>query len=68
MFVWYGVVVVILSCIVLSTYSSNNCIYNIVTINCVGNLDNIPTLSETLTDYRVVCIYLGINNFNCIKD
>ena len=68
MFAWYGVVVLILSCIVLGTYSSNNCNYYNANINCDGNLDNIPTLSETLTDYRVVCIYLGINNFNCIKD
>ena len=59
MFAWYGVVVFILSDIVLGTYSSNDCEYYNDDIRCNGNLYYMPTLSETLTDYRVVCIYLG---------
>ena len=56
MFAWYGVVELILSYIVLGTYSLNNCEYVDDIIYCNGNLDYIPTLSDTLTDYRGVCI------------
>ena len=60
MFAWNGVVVVILSCINLGTYSSNNCNYYNYDIDCKDNLDYIPyTLSETLTDYISVSIHFG---------
>ena len=64
MFAWYGVVVMILNGIFL-TYSLNNCIYNYKYITCKGNFDNMPTLSDNLTEYRRVCVYLI--NWNNLK-
>ena len=59
MFAWYGVVVVILSCIVLDADSSNDCEYKVNDIICYGNLDIMPTLSnKNVTEYNQVCIYL----------
>ena len=65
MFAWYGVIVVILSCIVLDADSSNRCKYGDIYIWCLGYLEIMPTLSDTLTEYYIVCIYLGkYNNLN----
>ena len=65
MLAWYRVVVLVLSVIVLGTYPSNFCSYTNDSIDCNGDIYFMPTLSETLTDYRVVCIYLGnLNNLN----
>ena len=56
MYAWYRVVVVILRCIVLDAYSSNNnCEYYNTNIDCFDNLDIIPILSNTLTTYKMVC-------------
>ena len=60
MLAWYGVGVVLLSRIVLGMYSSNDCYYGNDIIYCNDNLEIIPTLSCTLTDYKEVCIYLGL--------
>ena len=56
MFAWYEVYTIILSCIVVCIYSSNNCVYRNGNIKCNGEFDYMPLLSNTLSDYIWVCL------------